>query len=274
MRPSGGPVTSRPSSTTEPAVGRISPATHCSSVDLPQPDGPTMETNWCASTRKLTSPSAMTGAPDNGWNSFLTPRTSSMATAFRLAGIAPRLPAPAEYRCRIRVSVWSVYLSTKGARMSVRSIMASAWAAAIVALAPGPALPAFDADPLEELAMGNMDFGRGRAAVEARDWNDAIRWLTAADKRTPNHAEIHNLLGYAYRNAGQIETALKHYQRALQISPRHRGAHEYIGEAYLLSRNPAKAEEHLAELKRICPILCPERNDLSRKIAAYKAVAR
>jgi tetratricopeptide (TPR) repeat protein len=154
--------------------------------------------------------------------------------------------------------------------MSLKTVIASACIAAGLTVA-GAALPAFDADPLEDLAMSNADFQRGRAAVEARDWTNAIKWLDAADKRTPGNADIHNLLGFAYRNSGQIEPALKHYQRALEINPRHRGAHEYIGEAYLLSGNPAKAEEHLAALKRICPIRCEERDDLGKKIAAYKA---
>jgi len=154
--------------------------------------------------------------------------------------------------------------------MSLKTIMASTCLIAGLAVS-GAALPAFDADPLEDLAMSNTDFQRGRAAVEARDWTNAIKWLAAADKRTPANADIHNLLGFSYRNSGQLEPALKHYQRALEIDPRHRGAHEYIGEAYLLSGNPAKAEEHLATLKRICPIRCDERDDLGRKIASYKS---
>ncbi len=154
--------------------------------------------------------------------------------------------------------------------MSLKTIVAATCLVAGLAVS-GAALPAFDADPLEDLAMSNADFQRGRAAVEAGDWGNAVKWLTAADKRTPGNADIHNLLGFAYRNSGQLEPALKHYQRALQIDPRHRGAHEYIGEAYLMSGNPAKAEEHLAALKRICPIRCEERDDLGRKIAAYKS---
>ena len=155
--------------------------------------------------------------------------------------------------------------------MCPANVIASACLAAALALLSAPALPAFDADPLEDLAMRNTDFQRGRAAVESRDWKGAIQWLTAADKRTPGNADIHNLLGYAYRNAGKLDAAFSHYQQALKIDPRHRGAHEYIGEAYLLAGNLAKAEEHLAILRKICPIRCEEREDLSGKIAAYKA---
>ena len=155
--------------------------------------------------------------------------------------------------------------------MRLANLIASACVAAGIALLSAPALPAFDADPLEDLAMRNTDFQRGRAAIEARDWETAIKSLTAAEKRTPDNADIHNLLGFAYRNAGKLDAAISHYQKALKIDPRHRGAHEYIGEAYLRAGNPAKAEEHLATLKKICPIRCEEREDLGRKIAAYKA---
>jgi Flp pilus assembly protein TadD len=155
--------------------------------------------------------------------------------------------------------------------MTARSMMASGCLALALVLAPGPATAAFDADPLEDLSMRNTDLQRGRAAIESRDWETAIKSLTAADKRTPDNADINNLLGFAYRNAGKLKAAIGHYQKALKLDPRHRGAHEYIGEAYLLAGNLAKAEEHLAALQKICPIRCEEREDLSRKIAAYKA---
>ena len=38
-------MTGAPSNSTWPAEGTIRPATHVSRVDLPQPDGPTTETN-------------------------------------------------------------------------------------------------------------------------------------------------------------------------------------------------------------------------------------
>ena len=54
-----GPVTGRPSSDTVPSVGLTSPATTLSSVDFPHPDGPTIVTNSPASTRMVTSSSAV-----------------------------------------------------------------------------------------------------------------------------------------------------------------------------------------------------------------------
>ena len=50
----------------------------------------------------------------------------------------------------------------------------------------------------------------------------------------------------------------------------HRGAHEYVGEAYLIVNNLAKAEEHFAALQRICLIPCEEYEDLKKAVAAYR----
>ena len=51
---------------------------------------------------------------------------------------------------------------------------------------------------------------------------------------------------------------------------RHRGAHEYAGEAYLMVDDLAKAEEHLTALQRIRLIPCEEYEDLKKTIAAYR----
>ena len=114
----------------------------------------------------------------------------------------------------------------------------------------------------------------GKKAIEARDWNQAIKSLTAAAQREGRNSDVQNLLGYAYRNAGQLDAAFKHYNLALQLDPRHLGAHEYIGEAYLMVNNLAKAEEHLAQLKRLCPLSCEEYDDLRKKIEQYRARAK
>ena len=69
--------------------------------------------------------------------------------------------------------------------------------------------------------------------------------LSSAALRDTRNADIQNYLGYAYRNTGQLDAAFRHYERALTLSPRHRGAHEYVGEAYLIVNNLAKAEEQV-----------------------------
>ena len=69
------------------------------------------------------------------------------------------------------------------------------------------------------------------------------RWsLSSAALRDTRNADIENYLGYAYRKSGQLQSAFTYYQRALQLDPRHRGAHEYIGEAYLMANNLTREE--------------------------------
>jgi len=124
----------------------------------------------------------------------------------------------------------------------------------------------------DEPAAGGIDpdYAAGKAALDAGDWDTAIRLLSSAALRDTRNADLQNYLGYAYRNAGRLELAFKHYQRALQLNPRHRGAHEYIGEAYLIANDPANAERHLSALEKICLIPCEEYEDLKKAIAEYR----
>jgi tetratricopeptide (TPR) repeat protein len=129
------------------------------------------------------------------------------------------------------------------------------------------------ADPTEDDSVAlklDPDYAAGKQALDAKDWPAAIKSLNAAALRDTRNADIQNYVGYAYRNAGQLDLAFRHYQRALQLNPRHRGAHEYAGEAYLIVHKLAKAEEHLAALQKICLIPCEEYEDLKKKIAEYR----
>jgi tetratricopeptide (TPR) repeat protein len=125
----------------------------------------------------------------------------------------------------------------------------------------GPATSARNQDP---------DFVAGLAAVKAKDWQQALSRMGTYTQRKPDDAEGWNQLGYAYRNAGQIDPALDAYAKALKIDPRHRGAHEYLGEAYLVMGDLARAEEELKVLNRLCFFGCEEYNDLKRSITEYK----
>jgi tetratricopeptide (TPR) repeat protein len=67
-----------------------------------------------------------------------------------------------------------------------------------------------------------------------------------------------------------MQLVFKHYEEALRIDPKHRGAHEYIGEAYLMTGNLPKAREHLAALDKLCFFGCAELDQLKKAIAAYE----
>jgi Flp pilus assembly protein TadD len=154
--------------------------------------------------------------------------------------------------------------------MPIKRLMGMALIGAALLLAPCAGMT----EPFEEspTAAGlDPDYAAGKKAIEAREWKTAVKSLASAALRDTRNADIQNYLGYAYRNLGEFDLAFKHYGRALELSPRHRGAHEYIGEAYLMNGNLAKAEEHLAALNRICLLPCDEYDELKKKVAGYRA---
>jgi tetratricopeptide (TPR) repeat protein len=132
-------------------------------------------------------------------------------------------------------------------------------------------------DEGDEQALGaDAEYAAGLAALKAKAYPGALAHFQDALKRFPDAANLHNELGYTFRNLGRLDKAFEHYERALAIDPRHRGAHEYIGEAYLLKGDVAGAEKHLEALRSICTLPCEEMRDLQAAVDTHrrKAAAR
>ena len=142
-------------------------------------------------------------------------------------------------------------------------------ALALAFLAPALAHAEASEDTKTRIAAARADYDRARKALDRLDWKTAIRELESAARNDPGDAEFQNLLGYAHRNNGDMDAAFRHYFRALELNPFHRGAHEYIGRAYLMTDKPEKAVEHLKALERNCPDGCKERDLLKRAIDEY-----
>jgi Flp pilus assembly protein TadD len=139
----------------------------------------------------------------------------------------------------------------------------------MLALAAAPAWANLGEDDSGD--SGNADWIEGKKAVEAQDWKRALPLLSRAAAAEPKNADIQNWLGFAQRKLGNMDAAFAAYAEALKLNPRHKHAHEYIGEAYLMVGNVAKAEQHLVELQRLCtPIPCEEYKDLKRAVDEYK----
>ena len=137
--------------------------------------------------------------------------------------------------------------------------------------AAAPAAVFADASESQPRALGAAnDYDSGKKAIERKDWKAAIGSLDSAAKSDPKDADIQNLLGYSYRKSGNLDMAFKHYAKALELNPGHKGAHEYVGEAYLMANKPDKAKEHLARLVQLCPQGCEERDDLTKAIAQHE----
>merc|ERR1711907_826144 len=71
-----------------------------------------------------------------------------------------------------------------------------------------------------------------------------------------NDADIYNYLGFSYRKMGNLEKAAFYYEKALKISPKHKGALEYQGEMFLTQGNLKLAEANLKKLGKICFLGC------------------
>lgn len=135
-------------------------------------------------------------------------------------------------------------------------------------MACGPVLaagdpPAETRDPVIEKAT---------AATKRQDWASAADVLKGGLATDPNNASYHNLYAYSLRKSANPDMNLvfKHYNEALRIDPKHRGAHEYIGEAYLMVGNVNKAKEHLSTLDKLCFFPCVEYTDLKKSIAEFE----
>ena len=114
------------------------------------------------------------------------------------------------------------------------------------------------------------EYTAGVKAIESKDFVRAMTLLEVAVQRTPDDADAWNYLAYATRKNGDPTKAIPLYEKALALDPRHLGAHEYIGEAYLDLNDLPKAKEHLARLNKLCLLSCEEYRDLKKAVQAYE----
>ena len=109
--------------------------------------------------------------------------------------------------------------------------------------------------------------------IAKQDWAGTQALLKQAIATNPGNADYHNLYAFATRKGPHpdMDLVFAEYQEALRLDPKHRGAHEYLGEAYLQVNNLAKAREQLALLDKLCLFGCEEYSDLKQALKQYEA---
>lgn len=155
-----------------------------------------------------------------------------------------------------------MHTSTPAARFTQLCAAIALTLAASVSFAAdtGPAVTPAKPDPL----------------VAAREQIAAKKWAAAIDElkkvNATDSADWNNLMGYSLRKAKtpDYDAAERHYNEALRLDPKHRGALEYSGELYLMKGDLAKAEQRLATLDKLCTFSCAEYRDLKKSVEAYK----
>ena len=136
-------------------------------------------------------------------------------------------------------------------------------------LATGPAL-AFGGGG-SKTPTGDPNYAEAEKLVKKGAYADALALLDKVVKADPANADAFNYLGYSHRKLGNFDEALKNYQAALKIKPKHKGANEYLGELYLQMGQLGMAEERLAVLDKACFFGCEEYSELKEAIADYRA---
>ena len=124
--------------------------------------------------------------------------------------------------------------------------------------------------PTTSAKPADPDYTTAVQAIKAEKFAAAIPLLEGVVKRDAANADAYNWLAYAIRKNGNPAASIPLYEKALALDPKHRGAHEYIGEAYLMLGNLPKAKEHLARLDKLCFFSCEEYRDLKQAIEAYE----
>ncbi|MBS0538785.1 MAG: tetratricopeptide repeat protein [Proteobacteria bacterium] len=157
--------------------------------------------------------------------------------------------------------------------------MRSILKATVLAVAVGVSAPAFAAGgggsgtsmDTPSAKPADPNYANAKKMIEARNYAGAMPLLQQVVASDPKNADAYNLMGYATRKSGNPNGALQYYNTALGLDPKHIGAHEYIGEAYLQLDRLPEAEQHLARLDQLCTFGCTEYRELKAAIANYKA---
>lgn len=132
------------------------------------------------------------------------------------------------------------------------------------------AFGAFAADDAPPAPAGDP-LGKAREQIAAKQWPQAVAELKRVNQT--RSADWNNLMGYALRKQTppDLAGARKHYDAALRLDPKHKGALEYAGELDLMTGDLAAAEQRLQRLEAVCGTNCEEYADLKAAIERFKA---
>lgn len=117
-------------------------------------------------------------------------------------------------------------------------------------------------------------YERAKKYIDESNYKKSLKVLKSLTKREDLlgfRADIYNLLGFSYRKLSnpELEKSFAAYMMAIEINPKHIGAHEYLGELYLMMNNKDKAFEMLVKLETIAGTSSKEYLDLKKAIEEY-----
>ncbi len=100
-----------------------------------------------------------------------------------------------------------------------------------------------------------------------------LKKLTKREDLGTRRADIYNLLGFSYRKLEnpELDKSFAAYMMALEIDPEHAGAHEYLGELYLMRDQKNQAMRMLSKLENLVGKNADEYKDLLQAIKNYQS---
>ena len=97
--------------------------------------------------------------------------------------------------------------------------------------------------------------------------------LVKNDDLGEKKADIYNLLGFSYRKSSNpdLDKSYEAYMTALEHDPKHAGAHEYLGELYMMRGDQENAMNMLDKLENLVGKNAKEYKDLLKAINSYQS---
>ena len=112
--------------------------------------------------------------------------------------------------------------------------------------------------------------------IDNQSYNKSLKLLKKLTKREDlgtKRADIYNLLGFSYRKLENpdLDKSFAAYMMAIELDPSHLGAHEYLGELYLMRGQKDKALIILEKLDQLAGSNTEEYNELKIAIDEYQS---
>ena len=116
----------------------------------------------------------------------------------------------------------------------------------------------------------SRDYQRAVSYIKKSDYSAAIPFLRKELEKNPGNADAHNYMGYVLRKRNDLKNSAVHYEKALEVNPKHLGALEYQGELFLTVGNLDLAKANLEKLDKLCWLGCDEYDDLKASVEAFQ----
>ena len=154
--------------------------------------------------------------------------------------------------------------------MPIRLILAAAALFGLLVATDKPAFAEGTSDGSSSSSASAPSFAVAKATVDSGNYAAALPMLIAVTKAEPKNADAWNLLGFSYRNVGQLDASDAAYLKVLTINPNHLGALEYQGELFITQGKIDAAKANFAKLQGLCGA-CEEAVDLEKALKAAGA---